>query len=117
MCVQIIEQQPKHADAYFLLGIINSEIGQINKAIQLIEKAISFKPLGEYFAHLAKCYSLVGNMSAVLAAIKHVPVEQVNQGLTLDTIGVALSRVGDHQKALCYFEKALSQQKNNPAYF
>jgi len=117
LCVQIIEQQPRHADAYFLLGIINSEIGQINKAIQLIEKAISFKPLGAYFAHLAKCYSLVGNMSAVLAAIKHVPVEQVNQGLTLDTIGVALSRVGDHQKALCYFEKALSQQKDNPAYF
>ncbi|MEP0356854.1 sulfotransferase [Paraglaciecola sp.] len=117
LCVKIIEQQADHADAYFLLGMINFEVGQIKKAVKLIEKAISFRGVAEYFAHLAKCYSLLGDMSAVVKVVEHIPVSVISNPLTLDTIGVSLSHVGDHAKALPYFEKSLRTEKNNPVFY
>lgn len=116
-CVKIIEFQPNHADAYFLLGMIHCEIGQIKKAIKLIQKALSFQVVPEYLAHLAKCYSLVGDMASVLNVVQDIPVDIISKPLTLDTLGVALSRVGDHTKALAYFEKALKLEKHNPGFY
>lgn len=116
-CVEVIQQNPQHADSYFLLAMINVEIGQINKAIQLIHRAIEFTTSSEYFAHLCKCYALQGNMTAALKYAELVPVSQVGSALTLDTLGVALSRIGAHQKALMYFEKALSMKPKNPAFY
>jgi tetratricopeptide (TPR) repeat protein len=117
LCVQIVKLNPAHADSYFLLGIINSEVGQIHKAIKLIEKAIFYAPNPEYFAYLAKCLSLKGDMGNALIAIERAPVEQIKSASTLDTLGVALSRVGHHERAIGYFEKALKIQNDNPFYF
>lgn len=116
-CVEIIQQEPRHADSYFLLAMINVEIGQIKKAIQLIHKALEFATSYEYFAHLCKCYSLQGNMTEALKYAELSPVAEIEQALTLDTLGVALSRVGLHQKALSYFEKALQLSTQNPAFY
>ncbi|MGO4891885.1 tetratricopeptide repeat-containing sulfotransferase family protein [Flavobacterium sp. W21_SRS_FM6] len=116
-CVEIIQQNPQHGDSYFLLAMINVELGQINKAIQLIQKALEYSASIEYYAHLCKCYALQGNMSQALASISHVTIDQVSDPLTLDTLGVALSRVGAHQKALAFFEKAMSLNPNNAAFF
>ncbi|PKG93400.1 sulfotransferase [Paraglaciecola sp. MB-3u-78] len=116
-CVELIKRQGDHADAYFLLGIINAELGQFNKAIQLIEKAISLDSQLEYHAHLARCHSIVGNVAAALDAIKYVAVEKINRPLTLDTVGVSLSRIGLHKQALSYFQKALSLDKANPSFY
>jgi Flp pilus assembly protein TadD len=117
ICVQIVKQDPAHADAYFLLGIINSEVGQIHKAIKLIEKANSLVPQPEYYAYLAKCLSLKGDMAKALVAIDNAPSERISSANVLDTLGVALSRIGHHQRAIGYFEKALNLQSNNPYYF
>jgi tetratricopeptide (TPR) repeat protein len=116
-CVDIIQQNPQHADSYFLLAMINVEIGQITKATQLILKALELNPIDEYFAHLCKCYALQGKMTEALDCAKKVSLEQINNPLTLDTLGVALSRVGSHQKALSFFEKALKLNSSNPAFY
>jgi tetratricopeptide (TPR) repeat protein len=116
-CVAIIKAQPDHGDAYFLLGIIHIELGQIKKAIELLKKAVSLLANDEYYAYLAKCYSLLGNVAETLAWAKKFSHQNIQQALTLDTLGVALSRVGMHKDALEYFDKALSLQQNNPAYY
>lgn len=116
-CVAIIKAQPEHADAYFLLGIIHIELGQIKKAIELLNKAVTILANEEYYAYLAKCYSLQGNVAETVAWAKKAPHHNIKQALTLDTVGVALSRVGMHEKALEYFNKALSLQDDNPAYY
>jgi tetratricopeptide (TPR) repeat protein len=116
-CLKILEIDQDHADAYFLLGIINSEIGQINKAIQLFNKAVALKSTDEYLVHLCKCYALQGNMNAALVAAEKINVEQLNHALNLDTLGVALSRIGLHHRALKIFEKALSINDHSPAFY
>lgn len=114
---QLLQHQPDHADSYFLLGVINLEYGQVQKSIRLMEKAVSLHAKDEYLAHLAKGYSLTGALEQAKAIAQALPAEQIQQALTLDTLGVALSRVGLHQLALSYFQHAVRLQQNKASYF
>jgi len=114
---QLLEHQPDHADSYFLLGVINLEYGQVHKSIRLMEKAVSLHAKDEYQAHLAKGYSLIGALNKAKAIAESLPATQIQQALTLDTLGVALSRVGLHQLALGYFLRATKLQANKAPYF
>lgn len=105
------------AEGYFFLGIINSELGQFNKAVQCLEKAVSVQPSSEYFAYIAKCYALLGDTNRAMAAVDSVRLEQLNEPNALDTIGVALSRIGFHDQALTFFTKAISLNKTRPLYY
>ncbi|WP_158771127.1 sulfotransferase [Paraglaciecola sp. L1A13] len=116
LSVQIIKHDPSHSDAYFLLAMVNIEVGQIAKSIKLLEKALSLSTHVEYWVYLAKCYSLRGEAQRVLHAVEQAPLLQVNSPLALDTFGVALSRVGLHEKALQYFAKALLVDKDNAQF-
>lgn len=114
---QLLEHQPDHADSYFLLGVINLEYGQVHKSIRLMEKAVSLHAKDEYLAHLAKGYSLTGALEKAKSIAQALPAEHIQQALTLDTLGVALSRVGLHQLALSYFQRAVTLQANKASYF
>ncbi len=63
LLVELVTLEPGHADGYFLLAMVNLQIGQVYKAIALINKALSFKSKIEYCAHLAKCYALIGDLN------------------------------------------------------
>jgi tetratricopeptide (TPR) repeat protein len=117
LCVQLVKQDAMNHDAYFLLAMINLEVGQIAKAIKLIEKANVLGPRAEYFAYLAKCHSLRGESQRVLDALDNAPMDKLSNPLALDTIGVALSRIGLHEKALTYFTKALALEKSNAHFY
>lgn len=114
---QLLEHQPEHADSYFLLGVINLEYGQVQKSVRLMEKAVSLHAKDEYLAHLAKGYSLTGDLKKAKAIAESLPADKIQQALTLDTLGVALSRVGLHQLALSYFQRAVVLQPNKAPYF
>lgn len=114
---QLLEHQPDHADSYFLLGVINLEYGQVHKSIRLMEKAVSLYAKDEYLAHLAKGYSLTGALEKAKTIAQTLPAERIQQALTADTLGVALSRVGLHQLALSYFQRAVALQSNKASYF
>lgn len=114
--IKILNQQPDFYDAYFLLGIMEAEFGQFNKAVALIEKALSFHQTAEYYAHLAKCYAMIGNTIKTHEAVTGAEQASINSALTLDTVGVALSRLGEHKKAIGYFERAIVK-KETPAFY
>ncbi|KTF07110.1 sulfotransferase [marine sediment metagenome] len=115
-CVEVIQQYGPHAHAYFLLGIIHIEIGQIEKAIALLTKSNEIENRPITFAYLAKCFALKGDMQQALEYVARSPVKSLSRALDLDTVGVSLSRVGLHEKAIAYFEKALTLAPANPQY-
>ena len=61
-CVEVIQRYGPHAHAYFLLGIIHIEIGQIEKAIALLSKSNELEKRAITFAYLAKGFALKGDM-------------------------------------------------------
>lgn len=116
-CVQILQQQPDHADAYFLLGIINLEVGQVFKAAELLKRANGLHSSGEYAAHYARALAMIGDADAVDDLARQFAPESIDSALTLDTFGVALSRVSAHEAAVPYFEKAISLKDDNPRFY
>ena len=60
------------AEGYFLLGIINSELGQFNKASQCFEKALSLAVKSEYLAYYCKCQALLGNSNKANKILLHI---------------------------------------------
>ncbi|ALM92056.1 MULTISPECIES: sulfotransferase family protein [Alteromonas] len=115
-CVEVIQTFGDDPHAYFLLGIIHIEIGQINKAVKLLEKSNSLEARALTYAYLAKCFALTGDLNLAQAAAKKAPPTSLTRALDLDTVGVALSRVGDHEGALSYFKRALSIDNDNPQF-
>lgn len=105
------------AEGYFFLGIINSEVGQFNKAVQCLEKAVSVQATDEYFAYIAKCYALLGDTNKAMSAVDKVHIDELNEPNALDTIGVALSRIGFHDQALRFFAKAIALNQQRPSYY
>ncbi|ALS99990.1 sulfotransferase family protein [Lacimicrobium alkaliphilum] len=118
LLVDIIKQDPKHADAYFLLGIINMEVGQPEKAVQLIGKArqLDTNSEREYLVYLIKAYSLTRNREQVAMLEKLFSQLQGQPSLLLDTVGVALSKVGLHEQAMPYYQQAIEQDASKESY-
>ncbi|MEP1383907.1 MAG: sulfotransferase [Paraglaciecola sp.] len=116
-CLQILSKLPNHPDAHFLLGMIALNMRQMSKAIGLIEVAINndlHNP--EYYAFYARVLSLVNRHKDALIAVDkalalHSPLAVVN-----DTLAVVLSRLGDHERAVTLFKKAINKQPNNPSF-
>ena len=115
--IRILNNNPNFYDAYFLLGVIEAELGSFTKAAALIEKAATLKPLPEYFAHLAKCFAMMGNSNKTYDAIESAKGFEIKDALTFDTIGVALSRLGDHEQAIEYFEQAIARKETSAFYY
>ena len=106
--VALLRLNPNHADAYFLLAMVNLKIGQLKKAIALITKALSFDKQDEYLAQLAKCYAISGDLKNALKCTLSVDIQNIKSALIADTFAVALSHTEHHQQAILFFKHALN---------
>ncbi|GAA5213617.1 tetratricopeptide repeat-containing sulfotransferase family protein [Corallincola platygyrae] len=117
-CLAIIQQQPQHADAHFLLGMIASSMQQVGKALGLLEHATKLAPENaEYLAQLARSQAMLNNTSDAAATIERAAALNPTDALTLDTIGVVYSRIGMHKQAVGYFHKALALKPYNAGFW
>jgi len=107
--VELVTRKPDFADGYFLMAMVNLRVGQVKKAIGLLEKTTSLGDTRiEYIAQLAKCYALTGQLDLAKKTALSVPVNTITLALDADTLGVALTQVGLHEYAIEYFERALT---------
>jgi len=114
----IFKQDQTFADAYFLMAMIAAAHQNSKKAIDLIEQALRFSPNNsEYLAQLAKQYSLISEHVQALKYVNLAAQCSPQTALTLDTIGVTYSQIGLHEKAIQFFQEAVSLEKNHLFYF
>ncbi|AZZ97847.1 sulfotransferase family protein [Pseudoalteromonas sp. R3] len=115
--VHLLRDAPDYADGYFLLGVINLQVGQLKKAVRLFEKALGLHSSDEYRAQLTKCYALQGELALARQTAEQTNPGSLTRALDADTFGVALSHVGLHENALAFFRQALQLTRNNPQYY
>lgn len=115
--IKLLNLQPDFYDAYFLLGIMEAEFGQFTKATALIEKAVTIYQSAEYYAHLAKCYAMLGDTIKTHEAVAKAEALDIRSALTFDTLGVALSRLNEHEKAIHYFQQAIDKKQTAAFYY
>jgi tetratricopeptide (TPR) repeat protein len=116
-CLRILQRAPRHADAMFLLGMIAAEHGNFGKAAEVIERAIGMNAgRAEYHAHLARCLiALHYPVEAMAAAQRALSLDPID-ALTLDTIGVVMTRAGMHADAVAPFRRALQIDNGKSTY-
>ena len=114
----ILQQYKYFSDAYFLLAMIASAHHNLTKAIELIKQADALAPNNaEYLSQLAKHYALANNHVQAVHFAEIAANLPIKSSLTFDTLGVAYSQMGLHNKAVIFFEKAVAINNKNPNYF
>ncbi|MGJ8691156.1 MAG: tetratricopeptide repeat-containing sulfotransferase family protein [Thalassotalea sp.] len=115
LIIEILQLDKFFADGYFLLAMIASSHNNQIKALTLIDQAHRLAPSNnEYIAYLAKHYAIDNQaVKAVQTLTKLNYSQAINNALTLDTIGVAFSKIGLHQSAVKYFKQAVALNPNN----
>ncbi|NRA82343.1 MAG: sulfotransferase [Gammaproteobacteria bacterium] len=116
--ISILQQDKYFADAYFLLAMIASSHHNLTKAIELIKQANTLAPNNaEYLSQLAKHYALDHDHVQAANFAELATNLPIKSSLTFDTLGVAYSQMGLHNKAVIFFKKAVAINDGNPNYF
>jgi tetratricopeptide (TPR) repeat protein len=117
LCLKILGSNPQHADALFLLGIIAAEHGNYAKALEVIDRAIALDPhRADYHAQRGRCLLPLHRPREAFEAARRSLALDPTDALTLDTIGVVMTRSGAHAEALVPFRRAVERDQRKPAY-
>jgi tetratricopeptide (TPR) repeat protein len=117
LCLKILAADPRHADALFLLGIIAAEHGNYGKALDVIDRAIAIEPHNsEYLAQRGRCLIALQRPREAFEAARGALALDPRDALTLDTIGVVMTRAGAHAEAIDPFRRAVARDAGKPAF-
>lgn len=113
----MLEHDGAHADAHFLLAMVAATAGNFHEARELIERAIELDgKRAEYHAQLARCLALLKREPEARAAAERAVALGAGDALTLDTLGVVYSRLGAHERAVEFFERATALAPQQASY-
>lgn len=90
----IIDEQPDHADALNLLGVLRLQAGAADEALALIERAVSVRPnVADYRTNLGEAYRTLGRYEEAEAAFQASLERDPRQANAWNNLGmVALAR-------------------------
>jgi len=84
------------------------------EACTAIERALTLDAARpDYYAQHARCLALLKHDDAARVAAERAELLAPSDALTLDTLGVVWSRLGDHERAVAAFERAVAQTPFN----
>ena len=113
----LLQQDSQFADGWFLMGMIAAANVRVPKAIELVTQAVALAPRNaEYLAQLAKMHAMIDDHGSARDYADRAKRLQVDDALTLDTLGVVYSKLADFQSAAYLLRKAVAQAPDNPQF-
>ena len=117
-CMKVLNTNPQNGEAIFLLGVLTSEHGNYRKATDLFDRAIrSGHNKAETHAQTARCLLALSKRDEAVTSIERAIECSPEDALSLDTIGVVLSRAGLHERAVAFYRAATQRSDANAGYF
>ena len=117
LCIKILGTDPRHADALFLLGVIAAEHGNFAKALEVIDRAVALDAgRADYHAQRGRCLLPLNRPREAFEAAQQALALAPADAVTLDTIGVVMTRAGAHTEALTPFRLAVVRAPDKPAF-
>jgi protein O-GlcNAc transferase len=112
---QLLAENPRHADALHLLGVIAHQVGQHDLAIEMISQAIRLNPsAADYHSNLGEAYKGAGKIDRAIesyrAAIK------MNRAFIdpYNNLAVTLQNINRMDEALATLRAGLAIQPDHP---
>jgi tetratricopeptide (TPR) repeat protein len=117
ICVEILAADPARAAALFLLAMIAAEHGNFGKALEVIDLALARDAAQpEYHAQRGRCLIALHRPREAFESAQRALALEPERALTLDTIGVVLTRAGAHAEALEPFRRAVARDPSKAQY-
>ena len=117
LCLRALGETPNSPEAFFVLGIIANENGGYTKAAELFAKAAPHLPNNaRLHAQHARALAFLHRPDEARDAAERASAAAPDDALTLDTIGVVLSRAGMHAEALDFFLRATTKAPDVAAF-
>tara|TARA_R110000751_G_scaffold107645_6_gene203897 strand:- start:7285 stop:9405 length:2121 start_codon:yes stop_codon:yes gene_type:complete len=114
LCLQVLKQRPKLADAHSMMGVILSGLGRNDEARKAIKNAIRFNPTSHYYSNLGELERQNGKLdSAKIALEKAVELDPAN-AQALNNLGIVHFDKGEFDKAVATYQSCLELQPDYP---
>lgn len=117
ICRDTLANHPRDAHAWFLLGNIRAEGGQLRDALEPLSRAVQLDGRrADYFALLARCLAQLNAPRAARDAADRAARLKPANALVHDTLGWVYTRCSDHDKAVAQFRAAVSRAPDNAQF-
>jgi len=107
LAMGVLQENPQAAEAYFVMALIAHRHENVAKAEEIVGRALRFDPeKPDYLLFRAQCLlelSRHEEAREIAARLDSISLESAHQN---DTLGVLLSRLGWHERALDRFRRA-----------
>jgi predicted O-linked N-acetylglucosamine transferase (SPINDLY family) len=110
---RILAQQPQHAGALHLKGVLALQAGDYTGAIRLIEQSLALEPRHSLaLANLGVAYRSLGQFDVAIDTLKQALALDPESPMVLANLGQALNRAGFIAESVVYNRRALAKQPN-----
>ncbi|MEA2734750.1 MAG: hypothetical protein QOE14_1201, partial [Humisphaera sp.] len=109
---EVLAKDPRNADALQLLGLLAHQSGKNAEAADLINKAITIRPRGEFFLNLGQVYRALGRTAEALEACRRAVQMSPNIPEAWNNLGSILKDAGKYAEAAAMFRKAIALRAN-----
>ncbi len=112
--LEALRMDDKNAEVYNLIGVLKLQQGEVNSAIEYIEKAVSISPNAYFYETLFQAYIRNKNYQKIIALESFVAKLYPEDFSLLFNLALAYKNINKNREAIKYYEKAL---KVNPASY
>jgi predicted O-linked N-acetylglucosamine transferase (SPINDLY family) len=110
---QVLLQQPDHAKALNLLGVLAEQAGRLDEALDLIQRAIQFRPdWPEAHGSLGNVLKDKGQFEQAIAAYRQAIRLKPGLGGAHSNLGVVLAELGRIDEAIAAYREAIRLEPN-----
>jgi predicted O-linked N-acetylglucosamine transferase (SPINDLY family) len=104
----ILMQQPNHADALHLLGLLASQVGRLDAAVELIRRAITLKPdCAEAHGNLGNIFKELGQLEEAIASYRQAIRWKPDLAGAYSNLGNVLRNLGRLDEAIASLRQAI----------
>ncbi|MES2126181.1 MAG: tetratricopeptide repeat protein [Pseudomonadota bacterium] len=110
---QVLQAAPDHPDALHLLGVLASQVGMHDVALDLISHAINVHPTSLMHFNLGNAHKALGRLDGAVASYRAALAMQPDYPDACRNLGIALQAGGQYADAIAAFRQAIALA---PAY-
>jgi protein O-GlcNAc transferase len=111
---EILQNDPRHADALQFLGVIAHQVGRNDSAVELIEKAIALNDrVPPYHNNLGNALKALGKLEAAEAAYRRALSQKPDYVQAHFNLGITLQASGELAEAEASYGRAVTYQPNH----
>ena len=110
----VLAVDPKHADAWHLLGVIAQQRGHAAQAVECIKRALDLSgPQEAYLSNLGVAYEALGRSAEAVAVLEQAVTLQPSSFTAQFVLANALKSLGRLEEAVVRYGRALALQPNS----